>query len=76
MESAPFFGFLLHFGPARWTVKLLRPVRFSPIWLAFWVAAVNKTRTSTSAEVQGIWAVYDKTLEFFPVEFEVDIYFG
>ena len=43
------------------------PVRFSPLWPAFWVAAVDKTKTSKSAEVQGIWEIYDKALEFIPV---------
>ena len=28
---------------------------------------MNKTRTSRSAEVRGIWEVYDKALEFIPV---------
>ena len=47
----PHFSVLASFSAARWTAKVLRPVRFSPLWPAFWVAAVNKTRTSKSAEV-------------------------
>ena len=45
----------------------------SPLWPASWVAAVEKTRTSKSAQVREIWEVYDKTLEFIPVNLAIAI---
>ena len=41
-----------------------------PLWPASWVAAVDKTRCSKSAEVRGVWEVYDKALEFVPVDLD------
>ena len=48
-------------------MKVLQPVSTSPLWPASWVAAVDKTRTSKSAVVRDIWEMYDKALEFIPV---------
>ena len=50
----PHFLSLLLFLASRWTVEVLRPVCFSPLWPASWVAAVGKTRTSRTAEVREI----------------------
>ena len=35
--------------------------------LLLWVSAVDKTRTSGSAEVRDIWEIYHKCLEFLPI---------
>ena len=40
------------FGMNRWSARVCQPVRFSVIWLAALVSAVDKTRSSKSAEVK------------------------
>ena len=69
----PHFAVRASFLASRWTVKVCGPVPLSPLWPASWVAAVDKTRSSKSAEVRGIWEVYDKALEFIPVDQAVAI---
>ena len=55
------------FSAARWSAKVIQPVRVSPLWPASWVSAVDKTRNSKSAEVREVWELYDKCLQFLPV---------
>ena len=55
------------FMACRWTAKVTQPVRVSPLWPAFWVSAVDKSRNSISVEVTEIWEIYDRCLEFVPV---------
>ena len=69
----PHFPSLPPFLASRWTVEILRPVRFSPLWPASWLAAVNKTRASKSADVRRIWEVFDKTIKFIPVSLAIAI---
>ena len=47
----------------RWSAKCCQPVRYSVVWPATWVSAVDKTRKSRSAEVRRIWEVYDECLQ-------------
>ena len=47
----------------RWTAEVIQPCRFTPLWLASWVAAVDKSGGSRSAEVRRVWDVYDERLE-------------
>ena len=51
-------------------VKVCGPVPLTALWPASWVAAVDKTRCSKSAEVRGVWEVYDKALEFVRVDLD------
>ena len=41
-----------------------QPVRFSPLWLASCLSAIDKSRGSESVEVQRVWEVYDDRLQF------------
>ena len=50
------------FDACRWTARVTQPFRFTPVWPASWVAAVDRSRTSRSAEVRRIWEVYDERL--------------
>ena len=45
-------------------VLLLRVVRYTPLWPASWLLAVDKSRGSKSVEVQRVWEVYDERLQF------------
>ena len=59
----PHFSVCASFLASRWSAKV---VQFSPLWPAFWVSAVDKIKTSRSAEGRDIWEIYDKSLEFIP----------
>ena len=63
----PHLSVCASFVAARWSGKVIQPVRVSPLWPASWVSVVDKTRTSRSAEVRDIWEIYDKCLEFLPI---------
>ena len=63
----PHLSVCASFVAARLSAKVIQPVRVSPLWPASWVSAVDKTRTSRSAEVWEIWEIYDKFLEFLPI---------
>ena len=39
-------------------------VRFSPLWPASWLPAVDKSRSSKSVEVRRVWEIYDDRLQF------------
>ena len=45
-------------------VLLLRLSSVHPFWLASWLPAVDKSRSSKSVEVQRVWEVYDERLQF------------
>ena len=36
----------------------------TPLWLASWLPAVDKSRGSKSVEVQSVWENYDDLLQF------------
>ena len=48
----------------RWSCRVTQPVRFSPLWPASWLPAIDKSRGSKSVEVQRVWEVYDERLQF------------
>ena len=48
----------------RWSCCVTQPVRFSPLWPASWLPAVDKSRGSKSVEVQRVWEIYDDRLQF------------
>ena len=41
-----------------------QPVRFSPLWPATWLPAIDKSRGSKSVEVRRVWEIYDDRLQF------------
>ena len=48
----------------RWSCRVTQPVRFSPLWPASWLPAVDKSRGSKSVEVRRVWEIYDDRLQF------------
>ena len=48
----------------RWSCCVTQPVRFSLLWPASWLPAVDKSRGSKSVEVWRVWEVYDCRLQF------------
>ena len=48
------------FPVGRWSARACLPVRFSVLWPAAWVACLDKSRGSKSAEVRRVWEVYDE----------------
>ena len=48
----------------RWSCCVTQPVRFSPLWPASCLPAVDKSRGSKSVEVQRVWEIYDDRLQF------------
>ena len=48
----------------RWSCCVTQPVRFSPLWPASWLPAVDKSRGSKSVEVRIVWQIYDDRLQF------------
>ena len=48
----------------RWSCRVTQPVRFSPLWPASWLPAVDKSRGSKSVEVHRVWKVCDDRLQF------------
>ena len=51
------------FASERWTAKVTQPVRFTPLWPASWLSAVDMSRDSKSSEVRGVWEIYDERLQ-------------
>ena len=51
------------FVAERWTAKVTQPVRFTPLWPASWLSAVDKSRDSKSVEVRRVWEIYDEKLQ-------------
>ena len=39
-------------------------VRYSPLWPASWLPAVDKSKRSKPVEVQRVWEIYDERLQF------------
>ena len=52
------------FDYSRWSYRVTQPVRFSPLWPASWLPAVDKSRSSKSVEVRRVWEIYDDRLQF------------
>ena len=50
----PHLSVCASFVSARWSAKVTQLVRVSPFWLATWVPAVDKSRSSNSAEVRKV----------------------
>ena len=44
----------------RWSYQVTHLVRFSPLWPASWLPAVDKSRGSKSVEVQRVWEKNDR----------------
>ena len=63
----PHFAVVASFHGDRWSAKVTQPFRVTPLWPASWVAAVDKSRNSRSAEVRDIWDIYEHVLQFIPV---------
>ena len=61
---APHLAVRALFDYERWSCSVTQPVRFSPLWPALWLPAVDKGRSSKSAEVQRVWEIYDDRLQF------------
>ena len=58
----PYLSVCASFDVGRWNAVARRPVRFTSLWPASWVAVVDKSRSSRSAEVIEVWLVYDELL--------------
>ena len=52
------------FDCCRWSCRVTQPVLRISLWLASWLPAVDKGRSSKSVEVQRVWEVYDERLQF------------
>ena len=63
----PHFAVQTWFDACRWTARVTQPFRFTPIWPACWISAVDRSRSSRFAEVRRVWEVYDERLSFVPV---------
>ena len=50
------------FAAERSSARVTQPRRFTPLWLAFWVPSVDRSRGSKSAQVWRIWEIYDDRL--------------
>ena len=61
---APHLAVRALFDYDRWSCLVIQPVRFSPLWPAFWLPAVDKSRKSKSVEVCRVWDIYDDRLQF------------
>ena len=62
--SAPHLAVRTLFDCCRWTCSVTQVVQRTPLWLASWLPAVDKSRGSKSVEVQRVWEVYDERLQF------------
>ena len=47
----------------RWSASATIHKTFTLIWLALWLTALDKSRSSSSGEVQEAWAVFDERLK-------------
>ena len=61
---APHLAVRAFFDYDRWSCSVTQPARFSPLWPAFWLPAIDKSRGSKSVEVRWVWDVYDDRLQF------------
>ena len=58
----PHYAVRASFSLGRWSARACLPVRFSVLLPAAWVACLDKSRSSKSAEIRRIWEVYDESL--------------
>ena len=63
MVAAGFNLFFLSFESSRWSAIVCQAVKFTALWPASWVAAVDKSRSSKPAEVGEVWRIYDERLQ-------------
>ena len=63
---SPHFAVRSWFDACRWTARVTQPFRYTPVWPACWIQAVDRSRSSRSAEVRKVWEVYDERLAFIP----------
>ena len=49
---APHLAVRAFFDYSRWSCSVTQPVRFSPLWPAFWLPAIDESRGSKSVEVR------------------------
>ena len=61
---APHLAVRTLFDYDRWSCRVTQPVRFSPLWPASWLPAIDKSRGSKLVEVRRVWEVYDDRLQF------------
>ena len=61
---APHLAVRTLFDYDRWSCRVTQPVRYSPLWSASWLPAIDKSRGSKSVEVQRVWEIYDDRLQF------------
>ena len=61
---APHLAVRVLFDYSRWSCRVTQPIWFSPLWLASWLPAVDKSRSSKSVEVRRVWEIYDDRLQF------------
>ena len=61
---APHLAVRAVFDCDRWTSRVTQSVLCTPLWPASWLPAVDKGRSSESAEVQRVWDIYDERLQF------------
>ena len=61
---APHLAVRALFDCGRWEYWVTQLVQCTPLWPASWLPAVDKGRSSKSAEVQRVWKVYDERLQF------------
>ena len=52
------------FDYCRWSCLITQPTRFSPLWPAFWLPAIDKSRGSKSVEVRRVWELCDDRLQY------------
>ena len=62
---APHLAVRTFFDCGRWASRVTQPTRYTPLWPAFWLPPVDKSRGSKSAEVHSGFersmTVYDQT---------------
>ena len=61
---APHLAVRTLFDCDRWSCRVSQLVRYSPLWPASCLPAVDESRESTSVEVQRVWGIYDDRLHF------------
>ena len=47
----------------RWAMTVSQPSQYTPLWPACRSAGLDKTRSSTPAEVRRVWELYDHRLQ-------------
>ena len=60
---APHLAVRTFYDCCRWTSRVTQPIARTPLWLASWLPAIDKSRGSKSVEVQSVWEVYDERLQ-------------